>query len=173
MTDSPCSRGGCVPSRFCALRHSAAPVPQSGTPACERTVRAGNSAAVCQRDTDTRRRATNPAVRREPPTSGPTALALSMSPVCAVASGRGGCKHSCRRGLLGLLLGSTRTRGRTLLYSQQLPNNCPRQLPWNPIKNRVWRPGSWAVVAVIEYLSLLVIPYNEQLPNYPVAKPYT
>ena len=99
---------------------------------CERTVRAGNSAAVCQRDTDTRRRATNPAVRTEvlssqpgsvtePPTSGPTALALSMSPVCAVASGRGGCKHSCRRGLLGLLLGSTRTRGRTLLYSQQLP----------------------------------------------------
>ncbi len=57
---------------------------------CERTVRAGISAAVCQRDTDTRRRATNPAVRREPPTSGPTALALSMSPVCAVASGRGG-----------------------------------------------------------------------------------
>ena len=57
---------------------------------CERTVCTGSSAAVCQRDTDTRRRATNPAVRTEPPTSGPTALALSMSPVCAVASGRGG-----------------------------------------------------------------------------------
>ena len=48
----------------------------------------------------------DPALRTENITSGPRASALWMSPVCVVASGRGGGagarQRSCRRGLLGV-----------------------------------------------------------------------
>jgi hypothetical protein len=107
---------------------------------------------------------------------GPRASALWMSPVCAVASGRGGGagvrERSCRRGLLGVLLGPTRTRGRARLYSQQSRNKRAQQSRWTLIKNRVWPPRACAIVAVKESLAILVIPYNEQSRKCAVAKAY-